>query len=222
MTSDLKVVPLSNQNVRIGFIACGKHHTVAIEAPSPDHSPRVFSWGCGNYGCLGHGPQKDEYRPRLISTLSTGPIWDSNPAVSAAAGASCSLILTKRGHVYYCGRHRSVGEAVMRPSLLEALANNGHVVEHVSAGSGSVVCSTKNAVTVSWGQGPHGELGYGEKKSSAKPAFVTSLDKCRVRGIACGQGTTLFLVAEEDEEDKAAIKQLNVLDPEDVEELEIE
>jgi alpha-tubulin suppressor-like RCC1 family protein len=85
-----------------------------------------------------------------------------------------------------------------------------------------VVCSTKNAVTVGWGQGPHGELGFGERKSSAKPDFVTPLDKCRVRGLACGQGTTLFLIAEEDEEDKAAIQQLNVVNPEDVEELEME
>lgn len=69
-------------------------------------------------------------------------------------------------------------------------------------------------------KGPHGELGYGEKKSSAKPAFVSSLEKCRIRDLACGQGTTLFLVAEEDEEDKEAIKQLAVLNPEDMEELE--
>lgn len=159
VTSDLKVVPL-NQDIRIGYIACGKHHTVAIEAPS-DSPPRVFSWGCGNYGCLGHGVQKDEYLPRLVFTLSTGPIWESNPAVMAAAGASCSLILTKRGHVYYCGRHRSIGEAVMRPTLLDALANNGHVVTHVAAGSQTVVCSTQNAVTISWGQGACSTLHIG-------------------------------------------------------------
>ena len=158
------------------------------------------------------------------------------------------MILTERGHVYYWGKHRSVGEAMMRPALLEALANNGHVVTNVAAGSQTVVCSTKNAVTVSWGQGmscvvesawcqclchalilfclvaigAHGELGYGEKKSSAKPQFVGALDKCRIRDLACGQGTTLFLVAQEDADDDAAIKQLNVLDPKDVAELEAE
>lgn len=150
--NDSKVVPMQ-ENIRIGYIACGKHHTVAIEAPSQSVPPRVWTWGCGNYGCLGHGVQQDEYHPRLVATLSAGPLWTSNPPVKAAAGASCSMILTERGHVYYCGRHRSVSEAVMRPTLLEALANNGHVVTHMAAGSATVVCSTANAVTVSWGMG---------------------------------------------------------------------
>ena len=149
--NDHKVVPMQ-EHVRIGYIACGKHHTVAIEAPS-GIPPRVFTWGCGNYGCLGHGVQQDEYHPRLVATLSSGPLWQNNPAVSAAAGSSCSMILTKRGHVYYWGKHRSVGEAMMRPTLLDALANNGHVVTHVAAGASTVVCSTENAVTVSWGMG---------------------------------------------------------------------
>lgn len=217
--NDTKVIPMQ-ENIRIGYIACGKHHTVAIEAPSQGSGdggdippPRVWTWGCGHYGCLGHGVQQDEYHPRLVATLSSGgPLWQSNPPVSAAAGSSCTMILTKRGHVYYCGRHRSVGEAVMRPTLLEALANNGHVVTHIAAGSATVVCSTANAVTVSWGMGPHGELGYGEKKSSAKPDFISKLDSCRVRDLACGQGITLFAIAEEDADDKKAIQQLPVLD----------
>jgi len=42
-------------NIRLGSIACGKYHTVATEAASEDGAqPRVFSWGSGNFGCLGH------------------------------------------------------------------------------------------------------------------------------------------------------------------------
>lgn len=71
-------------------------------------------------------------------------------------------------------------------------------------------------------QGPYGELGYGEKKSSSKPAFIPTLDKCRMNDLACGQGITLFAVAEEDKDDKKAIKQLPVLDPKVVDKLEPE
>jgi alpha-tubulin suppressor-like RCC1 family protein len=130
------------------------------------------------------------------------------------------MVLTKAGHVYYWGKHRSVGEAVMRPSLLAELANNHHVVTHVSAGSQSVVCSTANAVTVSWGQGPHGELGLEGKKSSAKPQFVSTLDKCRIMDLACGYGTTYWVVKKEDEDDEAAIKGLPVVDPKGIAMLE--
>ena len=46
----LELVPDAG-DIRIQAIACGKHHMIALEADGSD-SPRLFSWGCGNYGCL--------------------------------------------------------------------------------------------------------------------------------------------------------------------------
>jgi len=201
--------------IKYQHISCGKHHTVAVEAASNNKSypARVVSWGCGNYGCLGHGVQADDYTPRLVQTLDNQNMFQNNPPVLATCGSNCSMVLTKQGHVYYWGKHRSVGEATMRPTLLAELAHNGHVVEHVGAGSQTVVCSTANAVTVAWGQGPHGELGLpGGKKSSSKPQFIPNLDKCRILDLACGYGTTYYVVLKEDAEDEAAIKALPVVD----------
>jgi len=85
----------------------------------------------------------------------------------------------------------------MRPSLIDALANNGHVVECVGGGFQTVFCGTKNGVTVSWGNGTSGELGYGgsEQKSSSKPKFVDKLDECLVMEVACGYGMSrVFLI----------------------------
>lgn len=216
-----KVKEITGESIRLQHVSCGKHHVVALEAASSDNAvPRVFTWGCGNYGCLGHGVQADSFRPRLVTALQ-GPMFASNPPVRTAAGASCSLVLTEQGHVYYFGKHRSVGEATMRPTLLDALAHNGHVVTQLAAGSQTVFCSTKNAVTVSWGQGPHGELGYGpDKKSSSKPQFVAALDKCLLSGLACGQGTTLFIVKKQDSDDVEAVEQLAVLKEKDTAGLE--
>jgi alpha-tubulin suppressor-like RCC1 family protein len=145
------VVPIAEgQIIRIGHIACGKHHTLAVEAASNVPS-RVFSWGCGNYGVLGHGVQADEYFPRVIGVLAV--LLPGGEAPTVYAGAHCSLLKTPTsGHVYYWGKHRSVGEATMRPTLVDALANNGHVVTHCAAGGQTVVCSTLLGVTVAWGQ----------------------------------------------------------------------
>jgi alpha-tubulin suppressor-like RCC1 family protein len=211
-----EVVPIEGcEDIRIQNIACGKHHTLALEATS-DQTPRVFSWGCGDYGCLGHGVQADEYFPRLIGIFSAASAMRIDLAgrgrLSVSAGAHCSLLQTANGHVYYWGKHRSVGEATMRPQLVDVLANNQHVVTHAAAGGQTVVCSTANAQTVAWGQGPHGELGLGEKKSSAKPTFVEALNGCRVADLACGYGHTLYVVRNEDKEDKAAVKKLEELD----------
>ena len=85
-----KVVPLPDQaNIRLQQIACGKHHTLALEADSDGASPRLWSWGCGDYGVLGHGIQADEYFPRLVGSLQQLPmVGASRTAISA--GQHCS------------------------------------------------------------------------------------------------------------------------------------
>ena len=108
----------------------------------------------------------------------------------------------------------------MRPRLVEALANNMHVATQFAAGGQTVVISTQNAQTVAWGQGPHGELGLGTAKSSAKPQFVDSLTGCRIQSLACGYGHTLYVVQDDDAEDKTAISRLPVLDENAKDELE--
>lgn len=214
----VKCVPIENaSSIRLATVSCGRNHLIAVEAPSTNNEiPRIFSWGCGDYGCLGHVVQADEYTPRMVSAFR-GPIFANNHPVECVAGSNCSLILTKNGHVYYMGKHRSVGEATMRPTLIDALANNGHVVTNIGAGSMTVFCSTASGVTVSWGHGNHGELGYGkgENKSSSKPKFVNGLDSCMVTGIACGMGHTLFIIQNEDADDAKAIKNVPKLEEAD-------
>lgn len=44
------------KDVEIVDFSCGQNHTVAI-----DSKKRVYSWGFGGYGRLGHAEPKDEY-----------------------------------------------------------------------------------------------------------------------------------------------------------------
>jgi Regulator of chromosome condensation (RCC1) repeat len=179
--------------VKIQDIAAGKHHALALEAPTKDESgTRIFSWGCGNYGVLGHNRQKDEYFPRHVAFLPGGMT-----ITKLGAGTNCSLALTSQGHLYYWGKLRNNSEAVMKPQLVDALANNQHVVTHFGAGSSSIACTTNLGNTVVWGQGPYGELGLEGKRSSAKPAFVDSLEGKIVSDMACGQGCTLFVIKDD-------------------------
>eukprot|EP00978_Attheya_sp_CCMP212_P004161 scaffold9027_cov61-Attheya_sp.AAC.9 len=216
VNANTAIVPLPDSSeIVIRSIACGKNHSIALEAPTqPGTAPRLFTWGCGDYGCLGHGKQADEYFPRLISTFSEQKaLFLSNAPRKVTAGAQCGMVLTEMGHVYYWGRHRPVGEATMRPTLVDALANNSHVIVSVSGGNQTLVCATKNGSTVAWGNGTHGELGFGPtQKSSSKPIFVEALDMCRVSQVACGYGHTLYLVQHADAEDKAAVSKLKSLE----------
>ena len=213
--SHIKIVPLEETDIRLQAIACGKHHTVAVEACS-EQKPRVFTWGSGDYGCLGHGVQAPEYFPRLVGALSLLTKAQLSSDLKLAAGARCNLLQTSNGHVYYWGKHRSMGEAVMRPQLVDVLANNQHEVLHVGAGSQSVVCSTSLAQTVAWGQGPHGELGLGTVKSSSKPTFVEPLNGCQVMDLACGYGNTVYVLQNDTEEEKNAVAKLPEVQESDV------
>jgi len=240
---DLMSVLSDSARITLASVSCGRNHTVVVEAPPPKvagvqrHLPRVFSWGCGSYGCLGHGQQKDEYRPRLVSIFRS-PIFASNPPVRVSLGTTCSLALSSNGHVYYWGKHKSSGEATMNPTVVDVLSNNGHIVTTLGSGNQTVFCSTSNGATVSWGNGPNGELGYGGMsfsettkrgsfggketvsalgpKSSSKPKFVEGLDECMITAVSCGYGHTLCIVREDDEEDRKALKKIPKLEEEDM------
>jgi alpha-tubulin suppressor-like RCC1 family protein len=187
-----KTVPLA-QDIRLQDIACGKHHAVALEAPNKNNpTTRIFTWGCGDYGCLGHNRQHDEYYPRQVEGFQKGMT-----GTKVAAGGHCTLVLTTQGHVYFWGVTKSNDNATMKPQLVDALANNQHIVTQIGAGPANVACSTDLGNTVVWGQGPYGELGLGTRKSSAKPAFVDSISGIKVSGLACGLGSILYVVQED-------------------------
>ena len=213
----MKTKPVTGKPMKFQAIACGKHHAIALEAPRTNSAdddglvePRVVTWGCGSYGCLGHGRQADEYFPRVLTSLPVG-VYGAN----VAAGSQCTLLQTTNGHVYFWGKLRSGsagGEATMRPSLVEELAHNSHVVTHCACGASSIACSTSLGDVIVWGTGPHGELGLGHtKKSSAKPTFVESLappkDPKPLLSLACGQGSLLAVV---DEGGDSKLPQLDV------------
>jgi len=202
-----RTAPLKEE-IRLQDIACGKHHSVGLEASASNaRGTRVFSWGCGNYGCLGHNRQHDEYFPRQIESLPKGAT-----GIKVAAGSNCSLILTENGHMYFCGVTKVNADAIMKPQLVDALANNKHIVTHIGAGAGNVACCTDGGSTVVWGLGPYFELGLPEgKKSSAKPAFVDSLNGVKILDLACGQGSFLYVVEDDKNLPKADLEAIQEL-----------
>ena len=63
-------------------------------------SGRVFSWGKGDEGRLGHGSTDSIAKPRLITTLQSKFI------IQARAGLNFSAFLDKDGYVYCCGNNK--------------------------------------------------------------------------------------------------------------------
>ena len=75
-------------DVEIRDLACGTNHSVCV-----DSKKRVYSWGFGGYGRLGHAETKDEMIPRLIKFFDA----QARGAKSVFCGNSYSMALTDVG-----------------------------------------------------------------------------------------------------------------------------
>lgn len=76
--------------------SCGvPSHTLCSLSPQLvlDSQKRVFSWGFGGYGRLGHAEQKDEMVPRLVKLFD----FPGRGASQIYAGYTCSFAVSEVG-----------------------------------------------------------------------------------------------------------------------------
>ena len=52
--------------VKVAKVSAGKNHCLALGA---DRAARVYSWGAGSSGQLGHGDEEDVKYPRIIKEI---------------------------------------------------------------------------------------------------------------------------------------------------------
>lgn len=190
-------------DVKIVDVSCGVNHTIAR-----DSKDRLFTWGFGGYGRLGHHQPKDELIPRLVS------FFKGKSVSSIHAGATYSMAVSG-GQLYFWGLTKSTGDATMYPKPVRDMS--GWDVRSVGCSKTSIVLAADDSV-VSWGPSPtYGELGYGLKKggqkSSTNPKIVEPLEGIYIQEVTCGFGHTLF-IARDDEKDLPLLNKLPVYDPE--------
>ncbi|WAR14041.1 RCC2-like protein [Mya arenaria] len=161
-----------------------------------DSKKRVFSWGFGAYGRLGHAENKDEMVPRLIKSFE----GLNRGASTVKAGSSFSFAVTE------------TGEATMYPKPVMDLS--GWRIRSVGCGKSSVVVAADDSV-VAWGPSPaYGELGFGEGcKSSTTAKEVKNLEGLYIHTVSCGQSHTLMLARVDTEEEKASLNKLPLYTP---------
>ncbi|XP_041378460.1 protein RCC2-like [Gigantopelta aegis] len=201
-TRDNHVVPVTDVEVR--DIACGNNHVLVL-----DSRKRVFSWGFGGYGRLGHAAPKDELVPRLLKNFE-GP---NRGAIQIHAGSAFSLAVSEMGALFLWGQTKSTGEAAMYPKLVHDL--QGWKVRSVGCCNRSIVVAADES-TVSWGPSPtYGELGYGENKphSSTVPQEVKPLSGIYIQSISCGFAHTLLIARNDTEAEQEKINELPVFNP---------
>ncbi len=107
-------------------VACGPQHTIALT-----HDGRVFSWGYGENGRLGHGTKENVLVPTQIAKFKDVKIE------SVACGGGHSLAIDSKGRLWGWGlaeKNRLAGgiDDYFTPTLISAF--NDHKVRAVKPG----------------------------------------------------------------------------------------
>eukprot|EP00924_Labyrinthula_sp_SR-Ha-C_P009688 maker-scaffold_22-snap-gene-3.51-mRNA-1 protein AED:0.01 eAED:0.01 QI:102/1/1/1/1/1/3/104/491 len=209
-------------------VACGANHTVAR-----DKDGKIWTWGFGGYGRLGHKDNKNQFQPKALMTfhdeekkpdLSLPTFMQRTvPATRAtkiACGGSSSFAVLGEPYfsLYMWGITKKSGEATMYPKLCDEVS--GWRVRSIACGNTSTIVASQRT-TITWGPSPtYGELGYGVDgpKSSTKSKAVDDLDKCKTLMVAMGYSHSLVVVDVGEGENKARkiIEDLPVFDPQEV------
>lgn len=155
-------------DIKVRLVAAGKNHSICVEdwesgeksasdgdgstiEPKIVRGSRVFSWGFGGYGRLGHNSASDELFPRQILQFQELSGDRNNKQIAKIyCGSTYSIALTKSKRLFFFGKlpNSPRGEAQLYPKHQEELFQ--WPVENVGAGSSFVVVSSSN-VCIFWG-----------------------------------------------------------------------
>jgi len=171
-------------------VSAGGCHSLALTAGG-----RVWSWGFGSRGMLGHGNEQQQLLPKKVEA------FDGQRVVAVSAGAQHSLALTTDGSVWSWGSggfgqlgHGDDEQKQLLPKKVEALA--GQRVVAVSAGLMHSLALTADGSVWSWGNGAFGKLGHGDEQCQLLPKKIEAFADQRVVTVSTGAHHSFALTAD--------------------------
>jgi RCC1 and BTB domain-containing protein len=163
----------SGQGEKVVFVAAGGDHTVAVT-----EGGRLYTWGHGRSGQLGHGDTGNRLVPTLVGAGVFGAP-EGGRVVMAACGNAHTLVVTQEGALWACGRgdHGQLGlndresrHAFVRVRLGEF---GGARIVAAAAGDYHSAAVTEDGALWTWGQGNDGQLGHGDEENRLVPTEVS-------------------------------------------------
>lgn len=175
-------VPVINQYiVKKVAVHSGGKHALAITLDG-----KIFSWGEGEDGKLGHGNRLTLEKPKMIESLKQKKIRD------IACGSAHSAAISSQGDLYTwgLGEYGRLGHGdnntLLKPKMIQKLA--GKRVVQVACGSrdAQTLCLTDDGTVYSWGDGDFGKLGRGGSDGCSVPHPIERLNGLGIIQIECG------------------------------------
>ncbi|ESR51907.1 hypothetical protein CICLE_v10030553mg [Citrus x clementina] len=188
------------RGLRTTRVSCGVWHTAAVvvatdsSSSSPSGSTscgKLFTWGDGDKGRLGHGDKEPRLFPECVA-----PLIDEN-ICQVACGHDLSVALTTSGHVYTMGSTAYGQLGVPVADGLVPTRVDGEIaesfVEEVACGAYHVAALTSTSKVYTWGKGANGQLGHGDKDNRNSPTLVDFLKDKQVKRVVCGLNFTAII-----------------------------
>ncbi|XP_020962724.1 uncharacterized protein LOC107608956 isoform X2 [Arachis ipaensis] len=185
----------SLKGLRTVRAACGVWHTAAVvevmvgnSSSSNCSSGKLFTWGDGDKGRLGHGDKEAKLVPTCVAALVEPNFCQ------VACGHSLTVALTTSGHVYTMGSpvYGQLGNPQADgklPSRVEGKLSKSFV-EEIACGAYHVSVLTSRTEVYTWGKGANGRLGHGDTDDRNVPTLVEALKDKQVKSVACGTNFT--------------------------------
>ncbi|KAG4183437.1 hypothetical protein ERO13_A09G109800v2 [Gossypium hirsutum] len=185
----------SLKGLRTVRAACGVWHTAAVvevmagnSSSSNCSSGKLFTWGDGDKGRLGHGDKETKLVPTCVAALVEPNFCQ------VACGHSLTVVLTTSGHVYTMGSsvYGQLGNPQADgkvPTRVEGKLSKSFV-EEISCGAYHVAALTSRTEVYTWGKGANGRLGHGDADDRNTPTLLEALKDKQVKSIACGTNFT--------------------------------
>jgi alpha-tubulin suppressor-like RCC1 family protein len=115
---------------RVVQVAAGVAHTAALDAQG-----RLWTWGFGEAGRLGHGESLDELVPRAVAAL------DDIRLCAVSAGGAHTAAVSIDGDLYMWGALSEFDEPQLVP---RQLPTGGSAISSVSCGGGTLACVSRD------------------------------------------------------------------------------
>ncbi|EKX46605.1 hypothetical protein GUITHDRAFT_48927, partial [Guillardia theta CCMP2712] len=165
-------------------VSCGGAHTVVVSEDG-----RVFSWGLGANGQLGHGSRDNLTTPSVVQAMR------GRDVLAVTCGVGHTVIVLAGGELYTCGWNKNgqcgVGSTsdLLSPQCVESLRGEG--VQHASCGAGHTAVVTGGGEVFTFGSGSCGQLGHGDCQDLSMPRRVGALVGIVMSMVACGEEYTV-------------------------------
>ncbi|KAI5078096.1 hypothetical protein GOP47_0007920 [Adiantum capillus-veneris] len=185
----------SLKGLRTVRVACGVWHSAAVvevmvgsSSSSNCSSGKLFTWGDGDKGRLGHGDKEQKLVPTCVAALV------EHNFRNVACGHSVTVGLTLSGQVFTMGStvYGQLGDPHADgkvPKRVEGKLRDAFV-EEVACGAFHLAVLTSKGEVLTWGKGANGRLGHGDFEDRKVPTLVEALKDKQVRSIACGTSIT--------------------------------